>query len=161
MQISIAPASQIGFDDLLTTLNTGYEGYIVPLQLNAEQLRGHLDNNDIHLQASRIAIMDNKPIGVALLGARGSRGWVGGVGIAPAYRNQGIGRQLMRVIASSLVQRGYQSMMTWVLADNLSCRFYEAVGGKLIQEKEIEIGGANLREVAYGWSDIRQLINKK
>jgi L-amino acid N-acyltransferase YncA len=78
-----------------------------------------------------------------------------------AAQGGGIGRQLIGVVASSLLQGGYQSILAWVLADNPSCKFYEAVGGKLTQEKLIEIGGANLREVAYGWPDIRQLINKK
>jgi L-amino acid N-acyltransferase YncA len=78
-----------------------------------------------------------------------------------AAQGGGIGRQLIGVVASGLLQRGHQSILAWVLADNPSCRFYEAVGGKLVQEKLIEIGGVNLREVAFGWSDIRQLINMK
>jgi hypothetical protein len=44
-----------------------------------------------------------------------------------------------------------------VLAQNPSRQFYEALGGKYLYEKPIEIGGANLIKVAYGWPDIHAL----
>ena len=49
-------------------------------------------------------------------------------------------------------------MLVWVLQDNRpACHFYEVLGGKKVKEKTIEIGGANLVEVAYGWKDITAL----
>ena len=46
-------------------------------------------------------------------------------------------------------------MLVWVLADNPSRHFYEALGGQYVSAKQIEIGGAMLDEVSYGWRDIR------
>lgn len=42
-------------------------------------------------------------------------------------------------------------MAVWVLEKNPSKHFYEKSGAQLETSKEIEIGGAKLSEVAYGW----------
>jgi hypothetical protein len=34
-------------------------------------------------------------------------------------------------------------------------RFYEAFGGRLVTEQQIERGGESFLEIAYGWSDLR------
>jgi ribosomal protein S18 acetylase RimI-like enzyme len=70
----------------------------------------------------------------------------------------GAGRALVREVAKDLLQQGMPSMLVWVLAENPSRSFYEALGGTLVGEQEIEIGGARLREVAYGWDDLTALI---
>jgi ribosomal protein S18 acetylase RimI-like enzyme len=66
-------------------------------------------------------------------------------------RRQGLGRRLVERIFESLVKAGMDSVLIWVLADNPCRRFYEALGGKLVGEKEIEIGKQRLRQVAYGF----------
>jgi GNAT superfamily N-acetyltransferase len=69
----------------------------------------------------------------------------------------GLGRRLVSAVASRLAELGHASMMVWVLAENPSRRFYEALGGKFVTEKVIELGGKSLVEVAYGWRDLRPL----
>lgn len=66
----------------------------------------------------------------------------------------GTGRRLVAAIARRLLQNGRRSMTVWVLEQNPSRRFYEALGGRLLCKEEIEIGGAKLYEVAYGWTDV-------
>jgi hypothetical protein len=51
-------------------------------------------------------------------------------------------------------------MLVWVFAANPCRAFYEALGGRYVREQEITIGGAQLREVAYGWSDLRGLAER-
>jgi ribosomal protein S18 acetylase RimI-like enzyme len=75
----------------------------------------------------------------------------------PDYFRQGIGKQLVQTAARRLIQDGMSSMLAWVLVQNPSRKFYEALGGKYLYEKPIEIGGASLNEVAYGWPDIHTL----
>jgi hypothetical protein len=45
-----------------------------------------------------------------------------------------------------------------VLKNNPACGFYEWLGGQFLREKQIKIGGADLLEVAYGWADIRHVV---
>ncbi|NWG15440.1 MAG: GNAT family N-acetyltransferase [Chloroflexi bacterium] len=69
-------------------------------------------------------------------------------------QGQGIGRRLMKTLADEMLARRYASWLIWVLKDNPARGFYERMGGVYVMEKDIEIGGANLREVAYGWRDL-------
>ena len=74
--------------------------------------------------------------------------------VLEAHQRKGIGRLLVSQVARSLLQQGIESMLVWVLADNPSRRFYERLGGEPVAEQNISIGGAELKEVAYGWRDI-------
>jgi ribosomal protein S18 acetylase RimI-like enzyme len=72
-------------------------------------------------------------------------------------QGRGIGRQLVRITASHLTARDFQSMFVWVLRDNPAWHFYQALGAKYLQEKPITIAKQELIESAYGWDDIRPL----
>lgn len=74
------------------------------------------------------------------------------------YHGQGIGRRMVRALAERLAKRNFNAMLVWVLADNPYRGFYERLGGQLLGEKAIAIGGTSLTEVAYGWRDIRALL---
>ena len=51
------------------------------------------------------------------------------------------------------------SLLIRVLKANTRARrFYEALGGQLVLEEQIEDEGALLDQVAYGWLDARQLL---
>ncbi len=47
------------------------------------------------------------------------------------------------------------SMLIWALADNPSRYFYDYIGSKPVREKETEVGETQLKEIGYGWKDIR------
>ncbi|QPC85077.1 GNAT family N-acetyltransferase [Phototrophicus methaneseepsis] len=83
--------------------------------------------------------------------------------VLAAYQGQGIGRELVRSAAKELWDRGYQTMLIWVLEDNTSARhFYEKMGGVLIEDKlYYPLGGdTHLVEVGYGYQ-ISELIGDK
>jgi len=49
----------------------------------------------------------------------------------------------------------------WVLAANAPARrFYEAIHGVQAGQRQVEIGGQSLDEVAYGWPDMRILLGE-
>lgn len=134
MQVSILPASQIAFDDLLAAFNAGYEGYIVPLRLSAEQFRAHVANNDIDLDASRIVKVGNEVVSAALLGRRDARGWVGGIGVIPAYRNRGIGRQLMMALLDTARGLGLATVQLEVIVGNdAAYHLYQKIGFQTVR----------------------------
>ncbi|MGC1310161.1 MAG: GNAT family N-acetyltransferase [Phormidesmis sp.] len=70
------------------------------------------------------------------------------------HQGQGIGRCLFQMVTGRLHRLNINSMLVWVLVDNPACQFYAALGGKPVHEKDLEIGGKSLVEVAYGWTDI-------
>ncbi|NJO42750.1 MAG: GNAT family N-acetyltransferase [Cyanobacteria bacterium CRU_2_1] len=71
------------------------------------------------------------------------------------YQRLRIGHQLTLAIKNQFAEANIYSMLVWVLADNSACHFYEALGGQKIGEQPITIGGATLKEIAYGWMDTR------
>lgn len=90
-------------------------------------------------------------------GRLGRDGELYAIYLLEAVRGQGLGRLLAGRIAGELQSRGFSSMAVWVLALNPYRKFYEALGGGAIAEKEIERGGESFVEVAYGWRDLDKL----
>ena len=73
-------------------------------------------------------------------------------------QRRGVGRELMRALAIAFAESGFARPAVWVLAQNPSRHFYARLGGKPITEKQIQIGGAELIEVAYGWENLGSLL---
>jgi len=79
--------------------------------------------------------------------------------LLPEHRGKGIGRRLVAATAKWLSERGTQSLVIWVLKDNVQGRaFYEALGGQLVGEQTITIGSSSLQDVAYGWPDLGTIL---
>jgi len=73
-------------------------------------------------------------------------------------QKQGAGRTLCLTLASALQTQGFTSMIVWVLEQNPSVSFYERLGAVQIAQKVINIGGADLQELAFGWPSLDGLI---
>ena len=69
-------------------------------------------------------------------------------------QGQGIGKKLTHLIARNLQDRGFGSMLVWVLDQNPSKQFYESLGGQPIDEALIDIGGEEFKEIAFFWDNI-------
>jgi len=79
--------------------------------------------------------------------------------IAQARRGQFLGCRLLASMAMRLRLFGHESVMLWTLQDNAPARaFYEALDGRLIAERDDWFGGAQLKEVAYGWPRLESLL---
>lgn len=78
--------------------------------------------------------------------------------LAPEWQGRGVGRLLVESTAERLLQQNLASMIVWVLGGNPFRKFYESVGGVYVSERTIEIGGAPLSDVAYGWRNLRHLL---
>lgn len=85
---------------------------------------------------------------------------LGAIYLLKSHQRLGIGHMLIAKVAQRLMQQGHCSMLLWVLAANPYRPFYEALGGKVIGEKETTIGGVNVAGVAYGWQDIEVLARQ-
>src|SRR5690606_1406860 len=78
--------------------NDGYAGYQLPVQVDELELRHHIQQYDIDLNLSCVTTQADLVTGVGLLAVRDQRGWVGGLGVHPDYRRQGVGRELMHAL---------------------------------------------------------------
>ncbi len=76
-----------------------------------------------------------------------------------AYQGQGIGKRLLKTVAAWLHEHHYNNMLIWVLAENTNgIAFYEALGGQRVETKTISIGGDDLEEYGYLWSDLTPFL---
>ena len=76
-----------------------------------------------------VAVSGDRVIGTGMLGVRGSRGWIGMVGVIPAYRSQGIARRIMEHLIEQAGQRDLQSLQLEVITQNQHAHgLYESLG---------------------------------
>ena len=74
------------------------------------------------------------------------------------WRDQGVGRGLMRAGASHLLAEGCRTAFLWVLRENPSRWFYERLGGRPVAESVTRVAQTDLRQVAYAWDPIERLL---
>jgi GNAT superfamily N-acetyltransferase len=136
--IDVRPANSVPTDELAALFTRGYEGYIVPMQLDEETLRFMAATFDIDLAASRVAFRNGDPVGIANLGVRGARGWIGGLGVVPEARRHGIGRTLMEALHEEAGSRGMRELRLEVIEGNdAALGLYETLGYEFLRWLEI------------------------
>jgi ribosomal protein S18 acetylase RimI-like enzyme len=127
--LSFHAASHHSDAELAALFNRGYAGYYAPVTLDAAAFRGMVDANQIDLDASRIGERGDEPVAFAMLGIRGARGWIGGMGVAPEARGRGFGRAAMEAVLESARARSLEHVDLEVLEQNTpAARIYEALG---------------------------------
>jgi GNAT superfamily N-acetyltransferase len=92
------------------------------------------------------------------LAAAGFAGDFHAVYVLTRAQRRGVGRRLMAAMAHEMLGRGYGGASLWVLRTNLPARrFYDALGGIPVGEREQRHGKTVLVEVAYGWTALDKL----
>ena len=76
-------------------------------------------------------------------------------------QRQGIGTALLKELAKSLLSKGFTGMIVWVLEKNPSKHFYLRSSAQVLTTKDIQIGGATLSEVSYGWPNLHAIASPK
>src|SRR5205085_1031471 len=95
-------------------------------------------------------------------GAAGYEGELYAIYVLKEHVGRGMGRALALAVARRLERLGMRSMVLWVLEENTPARrFYESLGGQLGGERDLEIGGLTLKEVASMWDDITKVGERR
>ena len=80
--------------------------------------------------------------------------------VAPERQGEGAGKTLLMASFDWLISREVDAVIVWVLAENPSRFFYEAMGGTRLGEKTDNFAGTKVREIAYGWTDLVTALDK-
>lgn len=116
--ISYHAISEVDFDAFTTAFNRAYSDYLVPIVMTPPAFRALIERDDLDLNES-VAALDGKVIvGTGLLGIRDRFGWIGGMGVIPERRRQGIGRQMMRYLLDRARRRDLAHVDLEVLEAN-------------------------------------------
>ncbi len=129
MVVRLAPASSIGQDDLAGLFTAVYAGYWHPVEVDAAGLRRMVTLHDLDLDASIVAVDAGTPVAVGVLGIRGRTGWVGGMGVLPERRREGLGRLVTEALLRNAERRGVRRVRLEVLEQNApALAVYRALG---------------------------------
>jgi GNAT superfamily N-acetyltransferase len=136
--IRLTPTAELGLDALASVFNEAYEGYEVPLHVDAGAVAFMHEAFDLVPERSCLAWHEDRPVGLVFLGVRGSRGWVGGMGVCPSARRHGVGERLMRQILEHARASGVRTLGLEVLENNVGAKsLYEKLGFRTVRRLEV------------------------
>jgi ribosomal protein S18 acetylase RimI-like enzyme len=134
----LRPSTGLTHADLAELFTASYEGYFVPFRVDEPTFDFMVDVFDLDLAGSLVAIDDGVPVGLANLGLRGTRSWLGGVGVVPSRRGEGIGELLTRRLLDRARAAGAREMALEVIVDNHpAIALYEKLGFERTRELEV------------------------
>jgi ribosomal protein S18 acetylase RimI-like enzyme len=93
--VDLIPASAFTYEELTEAYNHTRVDYIVPMPMNAARLREYVENYDVDLEASAVAVDGNEILGLSMLGLREGRAWITRLGVIRRKRRQGTGWALV------------------------------------------------------------------
>ncbi|NDJ34751.1 MAG: GNAT family N-acetyltransferase [Chloroflexi bacterium] len=126
--VTIMPADEVPQRDYVQALNAAYADYYVPIYVTPHFFREMLRRESIDIGASVAAVVGNEVVGTSLLGVRGPRGWIGGVGVVPGWRRQGIARLMMERVLETAHSLDLSRIQLEVIDENApAIHLYESL----------------------------------
>ena len=135
--ITIRRLCDCTLQDVILAWNEGFEGYFVKMNFSLEQFLKRLVHEELSAEHSILLYDGDTPVGIVLNGMREIDGkklaWNGGTGIAPAYRNKGLGRLAIAECIRIYEEEGVESATLEAIAENHpAIGLYEKMGYKTI-----------------------------
>lgn len=110
--------SEIDFEEFTAAFNHAYSDYFTPVSMTPASFRHLMDRDDLFLEESVAAVDGETVVGTGLLGIRGTAAWIGGLGVIPERRRQGIGRQMMNYLIARAHDNGLAEIWLEVIEAN-------------------------------------------
>lgn len=112
------PVAAVDFGAFTDAFNFAYSDYFVPISMTPEALSALMERDDLSRELSVAALDGDMIVGTGLLGVRPPLGWIGGMGVIPAYRRQGIARQMMAYLLRRARERRLDRIALEVIEAN-------------------------------------------
>jgi len=134
--MEITTLEKIEIDRIAEVLNESFSDYIIPLQLNSEQLAYKIFTENVRLDLSIGVFSSDKLIGFMLHGLNNVDGklsaYNAATGVIPNYRGQGLVGQMYAYLLPKLKISGVAQMLLEVIEGNNSAiRSYEKMDYKV------------------------------
>jgi ribosomal protein S18 acetylase RimI-like enzyme len=130
----IKPATEYSVADVADVLTRGFEGYFVPINIDYAALLTMIRRDGVDMGESRILLMDDLPIGVALIARRGWTSRLAAMGVVPDARNKGTGSWAMERLLDDARLRGDREMVLEVIEQNISAvHLYKKYGFEVVR----------------------------
>ena len=134
--ISLQPIQRVSIDLVAELLGRAFAGYLAPLSRDSfspRTLEATVARDDVLLDRSYVAVLNDTPVGVALVAVRsarrGPRTRLAGMGVVPESRRMGVARALLERVVSDARGRGSPTVVLEAFARNTAAvRLYEGHG---------------------------------
>jgi GNAT superfamily N-acetyltransferase len=138
MTVEFRRSSEFSLAELAAVFTASYDGYFVPVVVDEAQLTYMVEVFDVDLSKSLVGVEHERPVGLANLGRRGERTWLGGVGVVRDRRGSGIGESLTRALLNQAREAGAREMVLEVIVENApAIALYEKLGFTRTRELEV------------------------
>ena len=128
-EIVIRPASEVPRAAFVRALNAAYSDYYVPIFMTPRSFNEVARRESVRLECSAAAVRGKQIVGLGLLGVRGKRGWIGGMGVIPSFRGRGIGRRIMEYLLERARRLGLRDIQLEVITRNKPAfQLYRSLG---------------------------------
>ncbi len=129
MALTAVSATQFSVAQLTAILCDCFEDYLVPVTLSVEVFVQRFSAEGLSLLDSCIWLEGDTPAAMAVVARRGDEARLAAFALRPAYRGQGVGRQLMTSLLAALRGQGVRRMWLEVIRDNQAAvALYRSLG---------------------------------
>jgi GNAT superfamily N-acetyltransferase len=134
-KLKFVSASSVSLEAFAAAFTSAFEGYPVPIKVDAVWVARRARYEQHDLLNSLVVFDGAEAVGMAVLAARGARGWCGGFGVVPRWRGRGLGRRLMSELVGRARGAGLRRLSLEVLAGNTAAlRLYEQAGMRVTRD---------------------------
>lgn len=112
------PVSAVNFHAFTDAFNKAYSDYFTPIAMTPDAFHALIERDNLVPDGSVAALDGNTIVGTGLLGIRDNEGWIGGMGVIPGRRRQGIGRQMMHYLIARARERNVERLYLEVIEQN-------------------------------------------
>ena len=138
MAVEFRRSTDFSLAELASVFTAAYHRYLIPFALDEAQLGYMVEVFDLDLSRSLVAVERRRPVGLANLGRRGERAWLGGVGVVPDHRGSGVGESLTRLLLDQAREAGAREMGLEVIVENApAIGLYEKLGFRRTRKLDV------------------------
>jgi ribosomal protein S18 acetylase RimI-like enzyme len=128
-QLNAQPTTDFAPAAVVEALNHCFEGYLTPVNFTITSFEQRMRGEHLDPEASKIYTLENQPVGVILVARRGWNSRIAAMSVAPDFRNQGVGRQMLLAALEAARDRHDRQVILEVFEQNPNAvRLYRSVG---------------------------------
>jgi len=122
MSTQLVPANHYTVEQLAEIYNRTRVDYLVPMPMSADRLAEYIQDFDIDLNKSVVALLDEEIAGLGMLGLRKKRAWITRLGVLPQNRRVGIGEMIFEKMLENARVEGIAQVYLEVIKGNERAR---------------------------------------
>lgn len=116
--ISFRPLHELDYVEIADLFNRCFEGYVVPVHLSPAAAAERSRRDGIDHSRSFITLVDEEPVGIALVTPRFDAARLAGMGVVAPARGQGLGRATLTEFLRRLRADGFREAILEVFEQN-------------------------------------------